>query len=73
MLGYCKTIVFSFGSYLFKVNNKNTRKRCEVSQKLTKKLPKKVCLQNLSDSDIYSSSCEEGDFSGSDTNSGGEL
>ena len=73
MLSYCETILFPFGIYLFKVNNKNTRKRCEVSPKLTKNLPKKVRLQDLSDSDIHSSSCEEGDFSSSDANSGVKL
>ena len=26
--------------YLFKVNNRNTRKRCEISSKLTLKTPK---------------------------------
>ena len=73
MLGYCETILFPLSIYLFKVNNKNTRKRCGVSPKLTKNLPKKVCLQDLSHSDIHSSSCEEGDFSGSDANSDAEL
>ena len=53
-------------SYLFKVNIKNTRKQCEISPKLTKNLPKKGRLQDLSDSDIHSSSCEESDFSDSD-------
>ena len=72
MLSYCETILFPFRIFLFKVN-KNTRKRCEVSPKLTKHLPKKVCLQDLSDSDIHSSSCEEGVFSGSDANSEAEL
>ena len=73
MLSYCETILFPFGIYLFKVNNKNTRKRCEVSPKLTKNLPKKVRLQKLSDSGIHSPSCEEGDFSGNDANSVAEL
>ena len=63
----------AIGIYLFKVNNKNTRKRCERSPKLTKNLPKKGCLQDLSDSDIHLSSCEESDFSGSDANSDAEL
>ena len=66
MLSYCETILFPVGIYLFKVNNKNTRKQCEISPKLTKNLPKKGRLQDLSDSDIHSSSCEESDFSGSD-------
>ena len=73
MLGYCETILFPFGTYQFKVNNKNTRKRCEVNPKLTKNLPKKVRLQDLSDSDIHSSSCEVGDFTGSDADSDAEL
>ena len=73
MLSYCETILFPVGIYLFKVNNKNTRKRCEISPKLTKNLPKKVSLQDLFDSDIYSSSCEESDFSGSDADSDVEL
>ena len=66
MLTYSETILFPVGIYLFKVNNKNTRKQCEISPKLTKNLPKKGRLQDLSDSDIHSSSCEESDFSGSD-------
>ena len=73
MLGYCETILFPFGIYLFKVNNENTRKQYEVSPKLTKNLPKKVRLEDLSNSDIHASSCEEGDFSGSDANSDAEL
>ena len=47
------------------VNNKSTRKRCEISPKLIKNLPNKDGLQDLYDSDIHSS-CEESDFSGSD-------
>ena len=73
VLGYCETILFLVGIYLFKVNNKNTRKQCEISPKLTKNLPKKGRLQDLSDSDIHSSSCEESDFSGSDVDSDAEL
>ena len=73
MLSYCETILFPVGIYLFKVNNKNTRKQCEISPKLTKNLPKKGRLQDLSDSDIHSSSCEESDFSGSDADSDAEL
>ena len=49
---------------MFKVNNKNTIKWCEISPKLTKNLSKKDCLQDLSNSDIHSSSGEESDFSG---------
>ena len=67
MLSYCETIFFPVHIlYLFNVKNKNTRKQCEISPKLTKKLPKKGRLQDLSDSDIHSSSCEESDFSGTD-------
>ena len=55
--------------YLFKANNKNTRKQCQKSPKLTKNLPKKGCLQDLPNSDIHSSSYEENDFSGSDADS----
>ena len=73
MLSYCETILFPIGIYLFKVNNKNTRKQCEISPKLTRNLPKKVYLQALSNSDIHSSSCEESDFSGSDADSDAEL
>ena len=73
MLSYCETILFSVGIYLFKVNNKNTRKQCEISPKLTKSLAKKDFLQDLSHSDIHSSSCEESDFGGSDADSGFEL
>ena len=73
MLIYCETILFPVSIYLFKFNNKNTRKRCEISSKLTKNLPKKGRLQDLSDSAIHSSSCEESDFSGSDVDSDAEL
>ena len=73
MLSYCGTILFPIGIYLFKVNNKNTRKRCEISPKLTKNPAKKGRLQGLPDSDIHSSSCEESGFSGSDVDSDAEL
>ena len=73
MLSYCKTILSPVGIYLFKFNNKNTRKRCEISPKLTKNLPKKGPLQDLSDSDIYSLPCEDSDFSGSDVDSDAEI
>ena len=74
MLSYCETIFFPVHTlYLFNVNNKNTRKQCEISPKLTKNLPKKGRLQDLSDSDIHSSSCEESDFTGSDAYSDAEL
>ena len=73
MLSYCETILFPVGIYLFKVNNKNTRKRHKISPKLTKNLLKKVRLQDLFDSDIHSSSCEESDFCGSDADSDAKL
>ena len=73
MLSYCETILFPVDIYLFKLNIKNTRERCEISPKLTKDLPKKGCVQDLSDSDIHSSSYEESDFSGSDADSDAEL
>ena len=73
MLSYCETISFPVGIYLFKFNNKNTRKRCEISLKLTKNLPKKGRLQDLSYSDVHSSSCKENDFSGSDVDSDADL
>ena len=66
MLSCCETILFPVGIYLFKINNKNPRKRYEISSELTKNVPKKGRLQDLSNSDIHSSSCEESDFSGSD-------
>ena len=38
MLLYKKIISFPVGIYLFKLNtNKNTRKQCEISPKVTKK------------------------------------
>ena len=38
-----KTLVITFpaGIYLFKVNNKNTRTRCEICSKLTIKTPER--------------------------------
>ena len=72
MLSYCETSLFPVGIYLFKVNNKNTGKRCEISPKLTKNLPKKGRLRDLSDSDI-DLSCEARDFSGGDADSDAEL
>ena len=71
MLSYCETVLFPVGIYLFIVNNKNTRKWCEISPKLTKNLPKKSHLQDLSYSDIHSSSCEESYFTDSDPDSPG--
>ena len=44
-----------------------------MNRKLTKNLPKKGHLQDLSNSDIHLSSCEESDFSGNDADSGAEL
>ena len=73
MLSYCETILFPVSIYLFKVNNKNTRKWCEISPRLTKNLSKEGCLKDLFDSDIHSSSCEESDFSGIDADSDAEL
>ena len=70
---YSEIILFPVGIYLFRFNTKSTRKRCEISPKLTKNLPKKGRLQDLSDLDIHSSSCEESDFSGSDVDSDAEL
>ena len=32
---------FLAGNYIFKVNNRNTRTRCEICSKLTKKIPKR--------------------------------
>ena len=66
MLSYCETILFPVSIYMFKVNNKNTTKWCEISPKSTKNLPIKCGLQDLCNSDIHSSSCEESDFTGSD-------
>ena len=73
MLSYCETILFPVSIYLFKINNKNTRKQCEISPKLPKNLPKKCCLQDLSHSDIDLSSCEESDSSSRDADSASEL
>ena len=39
-----KTCSYPAGNYMFKVNNKNTRTRCEISSKLTIKAPKFWCL-----------------------------
>ena len=73
VLSYCETILFPVSIYLFKFNNKNARKCCETSPKLTKNLPKKGRLQDLSKPDIHSSSCEDSDFTGSDVDSDAEL
>ena len=37
LLKYSETILFQVGIYLFKVNNKNTRKRCKICPKLVEK------------------------------------
>ena len=66
-------MLFPVSIYMFKVNNKNPRKRCEVSPKLTKNISKKVHLQDLTNSDIHSSSYEERYFSDSDADSDAEL
>ena len=34
-------------TYLFKVNNRNTRKRCKICSKLTKKTPEQHCLHSV--------------------------
>ena len=57
MLSYLEAIFFSVSICLFKVNTKNTRKRCEISPELT----------------IHSLSCEERGFSGSDADRDAEL
>ena len=62
-------MLFPVSIYLFKVNNK----WCEVSPKSTKNPHRKGCLKDLPDSDIHSSSCEEGDFSGSFADSDAAL
>ena len=38
---YSSSKVFSANFYLFKVNNRNTRKRCEICSKLTIKTPER--------------------------------
>ena len=73
MLIYSQTILFSVSIYLFKVNNKNTRKWCEIIPKLTKNISKKDHLQVISDADIHSSSFEESSISGSDAESDAEV
>ena len=59
MLTYSETILFPVGIYLFKVNNKNTRKRCEIQAKLTttKKDTKMTSIDmktQLTDDDLVS-------------------
>ena len=70
---YSETILFPIAIYLFKVTNKSTRKQCEISPKLIKNPTKEGRLQDISDSDIHSSSCKESDFSGSYADSDTEL
>ena len=41
VLTYSETILFPVGIYLFKVNNKITRKRREKCPRLTKKAPER--------------------------------
>ena len=65
--------MFPVAIYLFKANNKNTRKRCAISLKSTKNPPKEGHLQDIPDSDIHSSSCEKSDFNGTDADSDPEL
>ena len=55
VLIYNEIILFLVGIYLFKANNKNTRKRCEMYPKLTKNPLKNGRLQDIPDSDIHSS------------------
>ena len=33
--------IFTAGNYMFKVNNRNTRARCEICSKLTRKTPER--------------------------------
>ena len=40
-LGCMDNITFLAGNYMFKVNNRHTRTRCEVSSKLTIKTPER--------------------------------
>ena len=37
MLTFSETIFFPVSTYLFRVDNKNTRQQCEIYPKLTKK------------------------------------
>ena len=73
MLIYSEAILFPVRTYLFKVNNKNTSRQCEISPKLTKIPPKKGSLLDIPDSDIHSPSCDESDFSSSDADSDAKL
>ena len=36
-----QTLVIPAGNYMFKVNNRNTRTRCEICSKLTIKTPER--------------------------------
>ena len=73
MLTYSRTFLIPVSIYLFRVNNNSTGKQCEISPKLTKNPTKKDCLQDIRDSDIHSSSCEESGFSGSNADGDAEL
>ena len=65
---------FTVGIYLFKLKYKNTRKRCEISPKLTKNPPKKVVYKIYPiQISIYHLVRKVGDFSGSDADSDAEL
>ena len=41
LLNYPNAITFPAGNYMFKVNNRNTRTRCEICSKLTIKTPER--------------------------------
>ena len=41
VLTYSETGLFPLGIYLLKVNNKHTRKQCEICPELTKKTPER--------------------------------
>ena len=38
---YCERTVYPAGNYMFKVNNRNTKTRCEICSKLTIKTPER--------------------------------
>ena len=41
------------GNYMFKVNNRNTRTRCEICSKLTIKTPERRYCENGKDSEWF--------------------